>query len=340
MQLRFLSSAVLALSIAVPLGHTQSEPPSAPAPQQGTQAPQQDAQGPQPGAQPQGEPQFPPVNEADFTAASPSKAEVEAFLKASWGYDTNRIWKVYAIEKTSAPGVSKVTVLLAEKHNPQIASLNFFVTPDGKHLITQDAVLDFGARPYDNNYRLLQQRATGPSKGAAAKQFELVEFADFECPHCKEAQATAERLVQDFPQARYVFENFPLVNVHPQAFEAAAASVCVDQQGGDAAFFKFASAIFDAQAELAGQGAQQALRNAVTAAGQDPDKVGACAASPEAKAAVEASLHLGQELNVNETPTLFIDGRAIPMLAVPYEQLKQIVEYQFSLDGGSGAAAR
>jgi protein-disulfide isomerase len=43
-------------------------------------------------------------------------------------------------------------------------------------------------------------------------------------------------------------------------------------------------------------------------------------------------MRLGKELNVNETPTLFIDGRTVPMLAVSYEQLKTIIEYQFSLD--------
>lgn len=328
MQLRLPVSAMAALLMSASFGFAQSQqPPAAPSPQQ---EPAQHA--------PQ-EPQLPPVVEGNFTAASPTRADVEGFLKTSWGYDTNRIYEVYAIEKTAAPGVSKVTVLIAEKHNPQIASLTFFVTPDGRHLITQNSVLDFGAHPYENNYRILQQRATGPYRGAAAKQFELVEFADFECPHCKEVQGTAERLVQDFPQARYVFENFPLIHVHPQAFEAAAYSVCVDQVGGNAAFFKYAGAIFDAQAELAGKDPTQALRNAVTAAGQDPDKAAACAASPTAKAAVEASERLGEELNVDETPTLFIDGRAVPM-GIPYDQLKKIVEYQFSLDGGTQARAQ
>jgi protein-disulfide isomerase len=279
------------------------------------------------------EPQFPPTNDANFDAPSPTKADVLSFLKTSWGYDVNRVWDVYAIQKTPAPGLSKVTVLVAEKQTAQqIATLIFFVTPDGKHLIAQDTVLDFGANPYTNNYRILQQRADGPSRGATAKQFELVEFADFQCPHCKEAQAVAERLVQDFPQAHFVFENFPLVNVHPEAYTAASWGACVAQQGGSDPFFKYAGSVFDAQNDLAGQGAEQALRNATTAAGADPDKISACATSPAGKNAVDASMRLGRELDVNETPTLFIDGRAVPMLAVSYDQLKTIIEYQFSMD--------
>lgn len=278
-------------------------------------------------------PQFPPVQPSNFTAAAPTKADVEAFLHTSWGYDPNRVWEVYAIQKTPAAGISKVVVLVAEKQNPQqIANLTFFVTPDGRHLISQEAVLDFGPRPYAENYRILQQRADGPFEGAASKQFELVEFADFQCPHCKEAEPIAQRLMKDFPQARFVFETFPLVNIHPMAYKAAAWGNCVAQQNGSPAFFKYADSVFAAQSELEGQGADQALRNAATAAGADPDKIAACADSPAGKAAVDASLRLAQDLNVDETPTLFIDGRSVPMMALPYEQLKRIVEYQFSLD--------
>jgi protein-disulfide isomerase len=321
MQLRSVSCAMVALTFASTLCFAQSEPPSAPMPQ----APAA------PGAP--AEPQFPPASEANFDAPSPTKADVQSFLKTSWGYDANRVWDVYAIQKTSAPGLSKVTVLVAEKQTPQqIATLIFFVTPDGKHLIAQDTVLDFGANPYTNNYRILQQRADGPSRGAAAKQFELVEFADFQCPHCKEAQAVAERLVQDFPQAHFVFENFPLVNIHPEAYTAAAWGACVAQQGGSEPFFKYAGSVFDAQNDLAGQGAEQALRNAATAAGADPDKIATCASSAAGKNSVDTSVRLGRDLNVDETPMLFIDGRAVPMLAVSYDQLKTIIDYQFALD--------
>lgn len=325
MQKYYLTGALLVLSLAVPGLTAQTQAPAAPVPHLAPGSPEAPA-APK-------EVHFPPIEASNFTAAAPSKADVEAFLKTSWGYDPNRAWEVYAIQKTIAPGVSKVIVLVAEKQNPQqIANLTFFVTPDDKHLISRESVLDFGPRPYENDDRILQQRADGPSRGATSKQFELVEFADFQCPHCKEAQSVVDKLVQDFPQARYVFETFPLVRIHPEAFQSAAFGACVFQQGGNAAFFKYADSVFAAQNELAGQGAQQALRNAVTAAGLSPDKVAACASSAAGKKAVDASMNLGLDLNVDETPTLFIDGRAVPMLAVPYDQLKKIIEYQFSLD--------
>jgi protein-disulfide isomerase len=334
MQIRSIACAMLALFLAPALCLAQADPPSAPTPQAAPSAPtpQEAPSAPAPPSA-TAEPQFPPVDASNFTAAAPSKADVESFLKTSWGYDPNRAWEVFGIQKTAAPGVSKVTIYVAEKQGgQQIATLTFFVTPDGKHLVTQDAILDFGAKPFENNYRTLQGRADGPSRGAAGKQFELVEFADFQCPHCKDAQPIAERLLQDFPQAHFVFENLPLVNIHPEAYTAAAWGACVAQQGNSDAFFKYADSVFAAQNDLAGQGAAQALRNAATAAGADPDKIAACADSPAGKSAVDASMRLGQELNINETPTLFIDGRAVPMMAIAYEQLKTIIEYQFSLD--------
>ena len=313
----FLSGAALA----------QTQPPSAPTPQ--TPGAPAAAQGPT----------FPPVNQANFTAPSPTKAEVDAFLHATWGYDENRVWEVYGVEKTAAPGMSKVIVLVAEKPNPQTATFSFYVTPDGKHLIAQDQLLDFGAHPYDEIQHKLQERADGPSLGAKSRQFTLVEFADFECPHCKQAEPIARRLVTDFPQAHFVFENFPLVNIHPQAFRAAAYGQCIFQQGGSDAFFKYADSIFAGQEALSGQGADQALRNSVTAAGLDPDKIATCSDSAEAKNAVHASMRLGTDLNVDQTPWLFIDGRGLPMMEVPYEQLKKIIQWQFDQDKQAGSAA-
>ena len=283
---------------------------------------------------------FPPTQPSNFTAASPSRATVEAFLKQSWGYDTNRVWQVWAILKSPAPGVSRVIVQVAQKNDPQhqIASANFLVTPDGKHLIANDlTMLNFGEHPYAENHEILMQRANGPSRGASDKKFELVEFADFQCPHCKATQPVIDRLLGDFPQAHFVFENFPLTSIHSEAYKAAAYSVCVAQQAGNAAFFKFADAVFNNQQQLTPEGSDAALGDAATKIGLDAAKVGSCSYSQAAKNAVDASIKLAQDLNVNETPMLFVNGRQIPIGEVaenqlPYEVLKQIVEYQFKLD--------
>jgi protein-disulfide isomerase len=284
-------------------------------------------------------PKFPAADPKNFTAASPTRETVDAFLRVSWGYDTDRAWQVQAIQKTPAPGVSKVTALVTQKSDPQqqIATLVFYVTPDDKHLISNSEVLPFGAAPYADARRVLDERAEGPSRGAADKKFEFVEFADLQCPHCKAVQPTIQRLISDFPQAHFVFENFPLTSIHTEAYKAATYGICVAQQSGNDAFFKFIDAVFAAQDGLTPQTSESTLADAVTKIGLDPAKIGSCSYTSAAKAPVDASIKLAQDLDVTETPMLFINGRQIPVGEVangqlPYETLKKIVAWQFSLD--------
>lgn len=279
---------------------------------------------------------FPPVDPKNFTASAPSKETVNEFLRKSWGYDSNRIWQVAAILKTPVEGISKVIIQVAEKggQKPQTAVLQFFALPDGKHIISQDDVLSFGANPFADDRAVLLQRANGPARGAASKDLLLVEFADFQCPHCKIAQATIDKLVQDYPNAHFVYENFPLVQIHDEAYKAALYSVCADKLGGSDAFFKFAAATFDGQAGLTPEGVELTLKSAVAKTGLDPAKVAACSTTPAAKAAVDASLKLGQDLNISETPTLFINGRRLPGFGnIPYDTLKKIIDFQMKEDG-------
>ena len=284
---------------------------------------------------------FPPVNQKFFTAATPTVDTVNSFLKTLWGYDPNRIWRVEAIQTTAAPGVSKVVVFVSDKSpNAKVQSTAFFVTPDGKHAIADSSgVISFGVTPFADNRKLLQDRADGAWRGSASKDFLLVEFADMQCPHCKEAQATMEQIVKDFPNARVVFQSFPLVEVHPFAFKAAAYGYCVQKQKNDA-FFPYAAAVFDTQAALTAETGDETLKNAVTKAGLDPAAIDACAATQAIKDQVNASMKLGEDVGVDQTPILAVNGHLLPLSQVPYETLKTIIAYQGQMDGvNTGAAA-
>lgn len=320
--------AVLALSATTLPLLAQQQVPAAP-PQ--TAAPGQVPAAPAPSAAPA----FPKPDPRNFTTDTPTKDQVDAFLHASWGYDENRVWQVAAILKTPVANLSKVAVYIGDKTGKEKPSaFLFFVLPDGKHIIAGDDVYPFGAHPYADNRAVLQQRADGPYKGSASKDLEIVEFADFECPHCKEAQANMDKLATDFPNARIVFQNYPLERIHPEAKLAAEYGVCVNKLGGSDAFFRFVSATFEGQEGLAtADGATLTLNSAVTKAGLDPAKVSACAALPATTQEVENSVKLAQDLNVNQTPTLMINGRMVPIGGISYDVLKKIVEFQEQLDG-------
>ncbi len=276
---------------------------------------------------------FPPVNPKNFTATTPSVATVNEFLHALWGVDENRIWSVAAIEPTIAPGVARVQVYVAEKSQPgKMGQTVLYVTPDGKHAIAGD-VVNFGPKPFEETRALLQAQANGPARGAAGKDLEFVEFADLQCPNCKTAQATMDRLVQDFPQARVIYEDLPLPTVHPFAFQAAAVGQCVRQAKGDPAFFTYAAKVYETQADLTKEKAETTLRAAVTAAGADPAAALTCASAPATQDTVNATMKLANDIGVSNTPTLVVNGRPLAITQIPYESLTRLIVYQGSLDG-------
>src|SRR5205807_2040656 len=158
------------------------------------------------------------------------------FLHHMWGYDTTRVWRVMAIQRTPAPNVSRVVVYVTQRTpNARVQAVTFFIMPDGQHAIGDGALLvPFGTDPFQPMHQLLLAKANGPYRGAESKDLEMVEFADLQCPHCKDAQSTVDQILKDFPKAHVVFQLFPLVDIHPSAFKAAAYGVCVQQKGNDA----------------------------------------------------------------------------------------------------------
>lgn len=276
-----------------------------------------------------------PLPKADpqyFNAPSPTLETVNAFLHAVWGYDQDRIYRVMAIQKTTAPNVAKVVIFVTSKTpGAQIQTVQFFVTPDGRHAIA-DNVFDFGAKPFADNRVVMQQKADGPAHGAASKDLLLVEFADMQCPHCKVAQETMANVVRDFPAARVVYQNFPLVSIHPFASKAAAYGNCVAKKSNEA-FWTYLQDVFDHQEALNAEAGDQTLANAVTKAGQDPAAVAACAASPAEQKHVQDQIAFANSMGVTETPMLSINGHLVPLGGMSYEQLKQMITFQAKEDG-------
>jgi len=335
-----LAGLVTALSVTTVAGAQTAAgagAKTAPAAQKAAAPPQLQSLGQETKADP-----FPPVNQKYFTASTPTVDTVNAFLKTLWGYDSNRIWRVEAIQSTPAPNVSKVVVFVSDKTpNAKVQPTAFFVTPDGKHAVAGDAVVPFGANPFADLRKTLQARADGAARGATSKDLLLVEFADLQCPHCKDAQATMDQLVKDFPNARVVYQSYPLVDLHPFAFKAAAYGYCVQKQKNDA-FFVYSAAVFDTQAALTPETGDQTLKDAVTKAGLDPAAIDACAATPATKEQVNASIKLAEDIDVQQTPMLAVNGHLLPLTGIPYETLKTIISYQAALDGvstGSTGAA-
>jgi len=236
----------------------------------------------------------------------PSEATVDSFLQQQFGYQSDMTWKIASIKPSTIEGLAEVTVVLANQQGQQLTK--FYVAADGQHALAGD-IIPFGAKPFDPAKKALEKGVTGPSKGPKDAVVMIVEFGDLQCPACKAAQPTIESLVAAEPNARFVFQNFPL-EMHNWAAKGAAYADCVGRASNDA-FWKFVSKTYETQQDITAENADEKLTALADGAGVKGSEIAACAAKPETKAHVDASLALGKAVDVTGTPTLYINGRKI-----------------------------
>jgi protein-disulfide isomerase len=259
---------------------------------------------------------FPPPN-------LPSEATVDSFLQQTFGYQKDLTWKISGIKPAPVPGLSQVDLVLASDKGQQL--MRFYVTPDGEHAIAGD-IMPFGPKPFEPVRKLLDKGITGPSRGPKDAAVTIVEFGDLQCPACKVAQPAIEGLVAAEPRARFVFQNFPL-EMHNWAAKGAAYSDCVGRASNDA-FWKFVSKTYETQTDITAENADEKLTALADGAGVKGSEIAACAAKPETKARVDASIALGKSVEVTGTPSLFINGRKIGNVGgIPAEMLKTLVDF-------------
>jgi protein-disulfide isomerase len=257
-------------------------------------------------------------------AGTPSEQTVNGFLQQTFGYDPSVTWKVLAIKPSVAADLWEIDVLLANPGGQQ--NTTFYVTADQQHALVGD-LIPFGVKPFAATGEQLRKGLNGTARGPATAPVTIVEFSDLQCPHCKQAQPTIDKLLGDETNARFVFQQFPLPS-HNWALKAASYADCIGRTKNDA-FWKFVSATYNDQSNITEANADEKLASLADGAGVKGSEIAACAAKPETKSRIDASINLGKQVEVTGTPTLFINGRRIANVnGTPYEILKAIVEFE------------
>jgi protein-disulfide isomerase len=264
----------------------------------------------------------PAIHHSAADPALPSEETVNAFLQQTFGYDPQLTWKIVSIKPSKVEGLAEVNVQMSSPQGQ--GGQRFFVSADGKHAVVGD-IIPFGRRPFEPTRLELQKKVTGPSRGPADAPVMIVEFSDLQCPHCKEANPTVERLLKEEPNLRFVYQNFPLP-MHNWAQKGAAYADCTAKISNDA-FWKFIDSVYEAQAEITAENADLKLTELADKAGVKGSDVAACSAQSDTQARVEVSMNLGKAMDVNSTPTLFINGRPVGVNGNNYDVLKQLVDF-------------
>jgi protein-disulfide isomerase len=179
---------------------------------------------------------------------------------------------------------------------------------------------------------LVISTADAPVKGDSTAKLTLVEFSDYQCPFCGQYIRTAyPQIDKEYVQTgkvRYVFKDFPLAQLHPNATKAAEAAACAADQGK---FWEMHDKLFANQKALA----LTDLATYATAIGADAASFGDCLKSGKHAPKVQESLTLGARSGVRATPTFYLgltnpDGSVKVVRAMsgaaPFDSFKQVIE--------------
>jgi protein-disulfide isomerase len=166
-----------------------------------------------------------------------------------------------------------------------------------------------------------------PAEGPADAPVTMVEYADYECPACKQFNSLLPDILAKNPQVRVVFKAYPLAEIHPWAMTAATAARCVDQLS-PAAFWRFHDSIFDSQDLISPENAWDKLLDLASQLGVSTDSLKACMVDPTTTKAVQSEEQDDQVLQIVSTPTIFVNGRRV--VGPDVQLVQQYIDYELS----------
>jgi protein-disulfide isomerase len=165
--------------------------------------------------------------------------------------------------------------------------------------------------PIDDDYVL----------GPADAPITIIEFSDYQCPYClKWYSDVYQPLLKAYPgKIRFVYRDFPLLSIHPNALPAAEAANCAGEQGK---YYEYHNALFGEKYSLG----DDAYTKYASEMNLDMTQFNDCIQSGRSKTEVMADLDWASQFGVQSTPTFFING--IPLVgAQPLETFQMVIDW-------------
>jgi protein-disulfide isomerase len=165
--------------------------------------------------------------------------------------------------------------------------------------------------------------ASDPFLGPEDAPITIIEFSDFECPFCRRHNLEVfPRLMAEYSgQIRYIFKDFPLTSIHPNAFSAAEAAHCAAEQDG---FWEFHDLVFENAVF-----SQETYEQYASQIGINSSSFSRCLGENRYASEVQADYDFALQLGVRSTPTFFINGIAV-VGAQPFEVFAQVIDSELS----------
>jgi protein-disulfide isomerase len=255
---------------------------------------------------PGSKPDAKPAAGTNAGSADSLETRVEKYLRNLYAWGPEYELKVAQPKPSPIADLLEVPITVSKDGQSDTASV--YVSKSGKYMFRGE-LTDMTVDPFAEVAAKLHV-GNSPTLGPADAKVTLIEFADFECPACRQLDVILRDLLPKHPEARLVFKQFPLTEIHPWAMTAALATQCAYQQD-PAAFWKMHDGIYDSQDTITADNAWDKLLDLVTQAGLNIDTYKACIADPATAAQINSSIEEGHGLNITATPTTFVNNRRI-----------------------------
>ncbi|KEQ56308.1 Na antiporter NhaA 2 protein [Marine Group I thaumarchaeote SCGC RSA3] len=177
-----------------------------------------------------------------------------------------------------------------------------------------------------------------PMKGNLNASITIVEFSDFQCPFCAKFHETTLPLIeQNYIQTgkvNFVYRDFPIQNIHPNAVPAALASECADDQGK---FWKMHDMIFEDQQIWKDLPIAQSValyKQYASELGLDSSEFDSCLDSGKYIEEIQNDLNDGRTYGVSGTPGFFVGNADIGFTPIsgaqPYSTFQRVIDGQLN----------
>jgi protein-disulfide isomerase len=262
---------------------------------------------------------------AQQPAAPPSAIQknIEAYLRQAFALGSDVQITVGTPKEIGNSGILETDIEV--KSDQGSNSVKMYVTRDG-HYLLRGELEDMTKDPLVENTSKMKLDGA-PVLGNPKASITVVEYADFECPVCRNLHDALRGVLPNYPQVRLIFKDFPLDSVHPWARTASLAGRCTYQQD-PRAFWKFYDFVYDQQDLITASNVYDKVVDFAGNAGLNKDTFKACLAAPQAAAEVDASIANGNLLEVRSTPTVFVNGRRI--VGADPHAIQQYIDYELA----------
>ncbi|MGD0213971.1 MAG: thioredoxin domain-containing protein [Terriglobales bacterium] len=271
--------------------------------------------------------QSPPAPNPISPSPAPSDVtrSVERHVRAQYSLPPSVQVIVGGLRPSEFANFDALTVTFSSPTKKQ--DFEFLLSHDHKTLIRLSR-FDLTSDPYAETMKKID--VTGrPTRGNKDAKVTVVNYDDFECPFCSRVHATLfPGLFKEYgDRILFVYKDYPIEEIHPWAMHAAVDANCLGAQNGDA-YWEYADYLHNNGNAIGGQktpeGWNAELDKLATLQAQkhnlDIPKLQACLKAQDEQA-VRASIREGENLGVEATPTMFVNGQKLDG-AVPAEDIR------------------